>query len=181
MLLRYPKHPDFGMQCNTLLGIIKMIKKLMFATAIIFAGNASATSINYAPDGGSINAWGPDSYANQSYGEIFTAPQAVLDDYTLTVVSNNPFPFVSQVYAWDGSQTAGSALYTSASKNTSSNSTAFTFAPDIALTAGDMYIAMVTNQPNGVSLGGSGYAGMASGTGPDISLFRYAENDPTLA
>jgi len=121
---------------------------------------AGATSINYADDGGSLAYWGPSSYNNQTYGEIFSAPQSFLDDYTFTVSSTTPFSFVSQVYAWNGTSVTGSALYTSAILQTTTNMLAYTFNADVSLTAGNSYIAFLTNQPNGVGLGGSGYGFM---------------------
>ena len=130
--------------------------------------------------GGEISYWGPSAVGGgQSYGLVFTAPvTAVLLDYTLSVMyDDTSFPFVSQVYAWNGTTTTGSALYTSGVSSTPPTLTPFTFDPDVPVIAGDSYIAFVTNEPDGVSLGGSGLGGMASGSGP--ATFMFAEGNPS--
>jgi PEP-CTERM motif len=148
-----------------------------FAAAALVAGAARASSIDIAPDGDTYAAWGPSASGVQSYGQVFTAPDAYLVDYALTV-GGDPFNFVSQVFAWDGSNhTVGAALYTSAVEVVPATDTTFTFSPGITLTAGAQYIALVTPDPGGVALGGFGYAQMASGVA--ASGFYYAEGDPT--
>ncbi len=147
-----------------------MSRKLQSRASIVVAAvlglilaacnSAGATSINYADNGGSLAYWGPSSYGNQTYGEIFTAPQSFLNDYTFTLSGTTPFSFVSQVYAWNGTNVTGSALYTSTILQTTTNMLAYTFNADVSLTAGSSYIAFLTNQPNGVGLGGSGYGFM---------------------
>jgi hypothetical protein len=69
---------------------------------------------------------------------LFTAPESTLDDFSVTVSDfDTPFPFVSQVYAWDGSETIGPALYTSGVGDTTSSLTTYTYSPDMHVTAGD--------------------------------------------
>jgi hypothetical protein len=145
---------------------------------LLLAHGAQASSIDYAGNGNSIIYWGSSSGDNQSYGVAFTAPQAVLQDYSLTVSSDTSFPFVSQVYAWNGSSAVGSALYTSGTFNTTGSFTTYTFTPDIDLVAGDQYIAFVTNEPDGVSLGGSGYGAMEQTSDAPGDDFYYAVDDP---
>jgi len=142
------------------------------------AGAASAQSINIPTDGNNIVFWGPDAIGDQSYGQAFTAPNSKLLDYSLTV-SGDAFQFVSQVYAWDGSGTTGSALFTSEVLTNPPANTTFTFKPDIALTSGQMYIALVTPDPGGVNIGGSGVGSIAANfTNGAPSEFFFAEGDP---
>jgi hypothetical protein len=150
----------------------------LVATALLSSiGAVGAATIDYPANGNTVHYWGPSSLDNQSYGEIFTAPQAVLDDYSLSVYGTQSFPFVSQVYQWTGSTTVGSALYTSVTSNTTTTLTTFTFSPDMVLIPGDQYIAFVTNQPSGVSLGGSGFGYMETSS-VNRNNFRFAEFDP---
>jgi hypothetical protein len=57
--------------------------------------------------------------------------------------------------------------------------TSYTFTPNLSLIAGDKYIAIFTNQPDGVSLGGSG-SGFAEGTLDAVFDFNYAIGDPRV-
>jgi hypothetical protein len=142
---------------------------------LLIADRAQATSINDPGNGDVIYDWGPSSLSNQSYGVVFTAPQAYLDDFSLTVDSaDTNFPFESQVYAWNGTTTVGPALYTSGVQDTTTTMMTYTWDPDITLTTGDEYIAFVTNQPFGSTLGGSGDGQIAAGSG----LFEFAEGAP---
>jgi hypothetical protein len=157
---------------------------LGLAAAVILLGDTGRSMADFIdiPSGGSIEFyWGPSSGGNQSYGEIFTVPgsSTVLNDYTLTVASDSSFPFVSQLYAWNGTTTIGPALFTSDVLTTTSTLTSYTFNPDISVTAGNQYIAFVTNQPNGVSLGGSGLGIMAqtNSSFPGAG-FAFAEGNP---
>jgi hypothetical protein len=147
----------------------------------ISSGLAHASTVVNAPNGGDpIQYWGPSAVGGgQSYGLVFTAPDSELLDFSLTVSDDggSSYPFVSQVYAWNGSQTSGAALYTSGVDTTTSTMTTYTFTSDIGVTPGDQYIAFVTNQPGGTSLGGSGVGFMEQGTGP--ATFMYAEGDPS--
>ncbi len=107
-------------------------------------------------------SWGPSS--GESFGQIFTAPagEAVLADYSFRVAANLQFPFVSQVYAWGGSSAIGPSLFTSGIVLTPlplDSFATYVFSPSIPVTAGHQYIAFVTNQPDGVPLGGPPAAG----------------------
>jgi hypothetical protein len=156
-----------------------MKRLLATATVLVVMGAlpAMASSLTNPDNGGLISFWGPSSADNQSYGTVFTAPQPVLDDFTVWVDdADTSFPFVAQVYAWNGSTTTGPALYTSGVEATTGAITPYTFSPDIMLTTGDSYIAFVTNQPGGVSLGGSGNGNMEASSGP--LTFLFAEGDP---
>ena len=151
--------------------------------AAVSASPAMAQSINYASNGNFIGYWGPSSSGNQFYGEAFVAPNSNIADFSLTVSTASPgdsFSFVAQIYAFSGSSSnetlVGPALYTSAVQTIASTDfTTFTFDPNVALTQGDTYIALVTNDPNGTSLGGSGYGIMESGSGgPGQFYYGYA-------
>lgn len=178
---------------NILAGLVSGLIFLASLTSI--NGEAQASVIDYAGNGQIVGSWGPDySTTTPSFGQIFTAPQSVLNDYSLTISSSNPFPFVSQIYTWNGTDpsyiyhgpgTVGPALYTSAVMQTPAPSgpfpaqtevfTTYTFAPNIILTVGDqyLYLAIVTNQPDGASLGGTGYGHMelSSASGSYFTFF----------
>ena len=143
------------------------------ATAGLSRLSVHASSVTNTPILAAVDFWGPSPVGNESYGLVFTAPESTLDDLSLTVSDfDAPFPFVSQVYAWDGSETIGPALYTSGVGDTTSSLTTYTYSPDMHVTAGDQYVAFVTNQPGGISLGGSGSGLMQRGFGP--AAFRFA-------
>ena len=152
----------------------------------VAAAPAAAQSINYAPNGQSLYYWGPSSSRNQFYGEGFTAPNSNLADFSLTVATafqGDSFDFVAQVYAFTEIgytyTLLGPALYTSAVQTISSTSfTTFTFDPNVALTQGDQYFALVTNDPNGTSLGGSGFGIMEQGSGGPGQFYYGFYNNP---
>lgn len=108
--------------------------------------------------GGNTTAasWGPGAAA---YGQTFTVADgdSLLLDYSFSISSqNSTFPFVSQVYGWNGHSIVGNALYTSdvmLSPPPTNTFTQYTFSPSIAVTPGQQYIAIVTNYVDGVSLG----------------------------
>jgi hypothetical protein len=149
---------------------MKALAVFLVSSTLLLSNAASASFIDYAGNGLIVGSWGPDySATTPSFGQIFTAPQSVLNDYSLSIASSNPFPFVSQIYAWDGTDpsyiyhgpgTVGPALYTSTVMQTPATPnfpaqtevfTTYTFSPNITLTAGATYLAVITNQPNGVS------------------------------
>ncbi len=162
-----------------------MVRGLLLAalaTMLSGVGRAKADHIDIPPTGGDLYYWGPSAIGGgQAYGQSFTAPpgDTILNDYTLTV-SGSSFPFVSQVYAWNGSATTGKALFTSAIFDLSTEVlTPYEFEPDIPVTPGQQYIAIVTNEPNGTPLGGTGYAEMAAGTsyaGGGMYYYEYVPN-----
>jgi hypothetical protein len=144
----------------------------------------NAATIDYAPisNGTGEEFWGPGaSILGQSFGQIFTAPETVLNTYSLILSqkSNDPFPFVSQIYKYD-TTVVGAALYTSAVALTAPVLTTYTFTPNVNLVAGEQYIAVITNEPNGVSLGVPGGLGFALGTDAVSSGFAYGEGDPSI-
>jgi hypothetical protein len=105
----------------------------------------------------SICCWGPAQVA--AYGQTFTVPagDSVLVEYSFSLQSlNGQFPFVSQVYAWTGSNVTGPSLFTSAVllSPVPSDFMTYVFHPSIPVTAGQQYIAFVTNQPDGIPFGG---------------------------
>jgi len=105
----------------------------------------------------SASTWGPGT---SSYGQTFTVPvgDSILIDYSFRVLTlNAPFLYVSQVYAWNGTGITGPSLFNSPALFSPLPLDTFTtvvFSPSIAVTPGKQYIALVTNQPRGVVLGG---------------------------
>lgn len=156
----------------------------VFAVLILVENVSAALIIDIPTNGSRIVYWGPSSGGNQSYGQVFTVPlgASVLDDYSLTVSSfGGLFPFVSQVYAWSGTNVSGPALFTSGPPITTTPSmTTYDFFVGIPVTAGQQYIALVTNQPFGVALGGVGLGAMAADTSNPYSGgdFFYTVGNP---
>jgi PEP-CTERM motif len=163
---------------RALVGLSTVAMGAALASALVMP--ASAAAIDNPDNGEQIFYWGPSAVGGgQSYGDIFTAPQSVLNDFTFTVAAvDTNFPFVAQVYAWNGTAPTGSALYTSGLFNTTLSLTPYTFTPNISLTASDQYVAFVTNEPNGVSLGGSGNGEMEASDGGTGGAFEFVEGDP---
>jgi hypothetical protein len=125
-------------------------------------GRARADYIQIPAYGPPIGYWGPPmplSLYGLSFGEVFTVPlgNSLLNDYTLTTESvGGTFLFVSQVYAWDNGP-IGQALFTSNVNTTTGAETPYMFAPNIAVNSGQQYIALLTAEPHGIVLGGTGY------------------------
>ena len=164
----------------------RMLCATVVLSLFLMATGTKAATIDYAPNGPVVEFWGAGAGAsNISYGQTFTAPEAILQSYSLIVAQGNQtsFPFVSQIYHYQ-SAVVGPALFTSAVSFTTTNFTAYTFFPNINLIAGDQYIAVVTNDPNGVSLGGNdpiiGGLGLAAGTDTVTAGFHYATGDPSI-
>ena len=137
------------MKRKTILGGIALLLLMM--------AGAKAVTISYTGNGGDVGSWGPQGIV---YGEVFTAPEPVLVDYSLNLIGGE-FPFVSQIFHWNGAMntTVGAALYTSPIAdiaNFTNHFETYTFRPNISLMTGEQYIAIVTNFPDGTtSLGGS--------------------------
>ncbi len=163
-----------------------MVRGLLLAALATMLGGVGRAKADYIdiPRSGVYFYWGPSATGGgQAYGQSFTTPpgDTILNDYTLTVSTDaTAFPFVSQVYAWNGSATTGTALFTSAIYDLSDFAlTPYEFDPDIPVTPGHQYIALVTNAPQGTSLGGTGTAYMASGTsyaGGNFYFYEYVPN-----
>jgi hypothetical protein len=114
-----------------------LLATVIGATAGLSTLSVHASSMTNTPTLAAVDFWGPSSVGNESYGLVFTAPESTLDDFSVTVSDfDTPFPFVSQVYAWDGSETIGPALYTSGVGDTTSSLTTYTYSPDMHVTAG---------------------------------------------
>ena len=144
---------------------------------LLMLDGAQAAKIDYPDNGSTVFYWGPSSFGNQSYGQFFTAPQSFLIDYSFSAGSDTPYPFVSQVYQWDGTTATGPALFTSPTLATTTTVDTYTFTPNISLIAGNQYIAFVTNQPDGVGLGGSGLGLMAQSS-VGFGQFYFAVFNP---
>jgi hypothetical protein len=147
-------------------------------TSLIGLDVARASTISQPGDTEFMSVWGP--LTGTTYGQIFTAPDPFLLDYTLNLKGTGSFPFVSQIYQWTGTGTTGAALFTSSAMTISTNNESYDFAANISLLAGQQYIALVTNQPDGVSLGGTG-SGYMETTSAATSGFAYTSESPTDA
>jgi len=138
---------------------------------------AHASSINILPDGGDISIWGPNGGGGpQSYGAVFTAPDPFLLDFSLIVKdSRGSIPFVSQIYNWTGLGVVGPALFTSATQNTTGVFTAYNFIANLGLSAGSVYVALITNNPGGVSIGASAGWGYMATSWAENFVWTYGD------
>ena len=158
-----------------------ILVSLLAVMGISVPGASRASVIDFAGNGSTVLYWGPGGAGgNQTYAEIFTALDSLLLNYSLNVYSlGGTFPFVSEIYRWDGSQIVGPAFYESAVQNTTNSLTTYTFNPNVGLIAGQQYLALVSNQPHGASLGGSGSGLMELSDAPvSGSGFRWSYSPP---
>lgn len=127
-----------------------MGKFLLAAAILALSGQALAatSSIGNAPTGDTIAEFGfPDS---QTYGQVFTAPVTdIMTSFTLRLGSGLNANMVGVLGTWNGTAAWGegfgspSTLYTSPQVSTTGGG-AFTFTPNIAVTAGTRYVAYIT-------------------------------------
>ncbi len=154
------------------------MRMILLSTALVASAvalPAMASSVINVTDGGSVAAFGQNTtYAT---GVVFTAPQSYLLGFSFNLWSDKALPYVARIYAWSGTNPVGAALYSSAVQQAPTTSTTVTFAMKTALSVGTQYIVYLTNDPDGISLGGSGYANFGTGTGP--AFYRDAHNDPS--
>jgi hypothetical protein len=131
-----------------------MVAATLLMLCLVGLPQAEAGVIDISGGDDSAGSWG--GTAHISYGQTFTVPagDSVLVDYSFSLVGGtaHPFLFVSQVYAWNGSGVTGPSLFTSEALLTRPLDiySTYVFAPSIPVTAGQQYIALVTNQPDGV-------------------------------
>lgn len=126
-----------------------MGKLLLAAAVLALSGQAMAsTAIGNAATGDSIGDFGfPDS---QTYGQVFTAPVSdIMTSFTLRLGSGLNANMVGVLGTWNGTADWGegfgspTTLYTSPLVSVS-GSGAFTFTPNVAVTAGTRYVAYIT-------------------------------------
>jgi hypothetical protein len=164
---------------------------MLLAAPFVRADSISNPSAGYA-----VSNWGP--YGN-SFGQTFTAPTggAVLNDFSLTAGINygSPFEFVAQIYQWNGSATAGPAIYTSAPQtlpSTLNDLQTYTFDPNVAVTPGTQYVALLTAEEQGnvgygsaeVGTANAGFVSVYNGSWaiyPGVSLAFNADFSPAAA
>ena len=127
-----------------------LIAASVLALTIVCANAAQAgVTISNSPSGGSIASFGsPDS---QTYGEVFTAPASgTLTSFTL-YLNSGVGSLEGGVGTWNGTPSfqfgAGSpvSLYESSPVPSSNGSmAAYTFSPNVSVTAGDQYVAFLS-------------------------------------
>jgi hypothetical protein len=124
-----------------------------------------------------------------TYGQTFTAPNSVLDDWTFYLENNTPdgangagnaqnFEFF--VMGWNGSMATGPVLYQSAEQNIPFNANAagftpFTVAPDVSLTPGNQYVMFINESALNVGVPGEVTQG-GNSTSPLGGSFVYLNN-----
>ena len=143
----------------------------------------------------STGFWGEPDTA--TYGQSFIAPTGVtsLNDFSfyLTTYSDgvttsaSSVPYQAYVYAWDGSQATGSALYSSAALNTgalvtNNFTTITTNTGTLAVTPGQQYVAFLSTsavQDGSTKLANFGDVGGSAGTGGSF-VYLSSGNTPAL-
>jgi hypothetical protein len=156
-----------------------MGKFLLAAAVLALSGQAIAATktIGNAPTGSDIRSFGfPDS---QTYGQVFTAPVTdVMTSFTLRLGSGLNAGMVGVLGTWNGTADwdegfgSNSTLYTSPLVSTSGGG-AFTFTPDVMVTAGTRYVAYITV----FGQQGSGNTGMPLGDASDPWLNYFVWNN----
>ncbi len=116
----------------------------------LLAGAADAqTVISNAPNGQTINFFGKPAAANQTFGQVFTAPiTGTLTSFTLSLTGGVGELF-GEVGTWNGGPTFATGFWSPTNLYQSANiaSTgpqAFTFTPNVAVVAGQQYVAYLT-------------------------------------
>jgi hypothetical protein len=121
----------------------------MAAAIALSIGTATAAPVvlDNNPASGSISSFGsPDS---QTYGQVFTAPvTGILTSFTLSL-NGAVGALVGAVGTWNGGSSFGFGYGSPATLFTSAvvpavAAGAFTFAPNVAVTAGQQYVAFLT-------------------------------------
>jgi hypothetical protein len=123
---------------------------LLLATSLALPAQAvTLTNVEQGPDGnvGTIGA-DPD-YHMATYGQVFTAPvTGTLDSFTL-FLNGQLGKLVGAVGTWNGTAAHGfgfgspTTLYNSAEIPSTAGG-AYTFTPNVAVTAGSLYVAFLT-------------------------------------
>jgi hypothetical protein len=132
---------------------------IIVALVMLPLQRSPAAVIFDAPIGNSIS--GP-----RAFGQTFKAPASdpVLHDFTVWIQADVPTDFNFKIAAWDtpNSQLIPPLLHTSPSQQAAVESIGWvemTFTPNITLTPGISYIAILDNSdfapPNGLDIGGS--------------------------
>jgi PEP-CTERM motif len=135
-----------------------MFKKFLLATVMSLAlsGGASAAELINGPATGSIGSFGPN--ASPTYGQVFTAPiSGTLSSFTLWL-NGGVGALFGGVGTWNGP--AGFATGFGSPTNLFQSGTvaattggAFTFAPNVSVTAGSRYVAYLSTSGVAGALG----------------------------
>jgi hypothetical protein len=116
---------------------------LGFVLAVSLGFSAHASVVNIPPVSGEFRFFG--NIFGVSFGQNFTAPDAVLLDYTVYVRNDiTDGTFRSQLFQSNGVGPIGSSLFTSALTPIPLSYEPITFSPNITLIPGAEYIAIVT-------------------------------------
>jgi hypothetical protein len=139
------------------IGVKKMkFTKLAFGAALVtasylsMAAAASALTLsNGLATSGDIAPFGnPDT---KTYGQVFTAPvTGILTDFTLYLNDSVGGDLFGALGSWNGTAAYGfgfgvnSLLYTSANVTSTPGFSAYTFSPNISVTAGSLFVAYLS-------------------------------------
>lgn len=134
--------------------------KAAFLGLIMLAGAnaASAATIDTMGQSGyDFRCLGTDSVCGESFGQVFTVDTAetYLSSFSFapTLVENGPLNVQFSIYAWSGSNKTGNALFKSGTfALTSASQTVLNYTPNLTLTQGDQYIALLDTAGLGNSI-----------------------------
>jgi len=162
----------------------KTLLKLILMAILGSAASAQIVNVNNSSTPSGSGYFGYSQSA--TYGQTFTAPQDVLDDWTF-YLANYDFPlfhgssaqnFEFFVMGWNGAEATGPVLYQSGLQTITASETsytAFTVNPNLPLTLGGSYVMLINE--SGLNVGINGYieAGLNANT-PLGGSFVYLNN-----
>lgn len=127
-----------------------MLKTMLLTAAAaggLLAASASAQTISNSPAGGAIGSFGVPN--TMTYGQVFTAPTTgTLTSFTLNL-NGGVGALFGGVGTWNGGSSyalgfgSPTNLYQSANVS-SSGAQAYTFSPNVAVVAGQQYVAYIS-------------------------------------
>jgi PEP-CTERM motif len=123
--------------------------RLIFAGCLLFASLAQAGTVytnNPAWDGTTFGEFWGNAGTTPTIGETITVPtngDSVLNSFSFEVFgAAQPLSFRAYIQSWSGTATTGAPVYVSGTAQTltSAGANAYTFSPNVTLTAGGTYI-----------------------------------------
>src|SRR5215469_8429912 len=115
-----------------------------------------------------------------TFGQVFTAPNSVLDDWTIYLQNSGGTSqnFEFFLMGWDGAEATGSVLYQSGIQTidaSETSDTAFTVDPNTTITTGGSYVMFINE--SGLNVGTDGFVAQGINTSfPLGGSFVYLNN-----
>ncbi|CDG82731.1 PEP-CTERM sorting domain-containing protein [Janthinobacterium agaricidamnosum] len=156
--------------------------KLLLSTLIVSASmHAHATT--YSNVGlSSTPIWTFGKGATPNYGETFTSPGGILEDFTFYALSGTKGNAALTIAAWDGNKAIGPALYTSSPISYGGGAQAIgATGINLALQANTSYIAYLTVAGVTSPIPSATFQGSGNNGGLPGKFVYSTANDPLLA